>query len=110
MKKKKGHNKKIFSILGIFGFLYVGVFGSAPFISKYWFPKEVRTYLISPKYEQGQCLRSKRWGVNPKKVVGYKETKKQSFYLLRDLDRHEHLQYLSQYEVNRHGIKSSCRI
>jgi len=107
MKKNK---KIIFCLLGLLLFGYVGLFGSSPFISKYWFHPEIRKYLIASKFDQGICLSSSRWGVSPKKVIGYKESKNNSYYLLQDVDRHEHLQYISKLEVDRIGRRISCRI
>lgn len=107
MKKQQ---KRVFIIIAAACILYLGVFGSAPFINKYWFPKEIRKYIISNKYPQGECLRSTRWGVNPKKVIGYKEYKSHTNYLLQDQDRYEHYQQVSAFEVENYAVKTSCRI
>jgi len=107
MKVKPKHS---FYIIGLVGLIYVGLFGSTPYINKYWLHPEVRKFLVTSKFEQGVCLRSSRWGVSPKKVIGYKESQNDSFYLLQDVDRHEHLQYISKLEVDSLGERISCRI
>jgi hypothetical protein len=102
--------KKYFFLIGFFWLAYVGLFGSTPFINLYWFHPEVRKYIVSSKFSEGECIKSSRWSVNPKRVVGHKEENRNSHYLLKDLDRHEHLQYISKIEVESHGYKASCRI
>lgn len=102
--------KWVFYLIGFSFIIYLGLFGATPFISKYWFPKEIRSYLMANKYSQGECLRSNRWGVNPKKVIGYKEYKSHTNYLLKDMDRHEHYQLVSALEVENYALKTTCRI
>lgn len=108
-KKSKINKKGLWGILFI-TFFYFLIFGNIPFVNKYILPKEFSELLVVKKFSKGQCVRSDRWGINPKKVIGYKDQNNRSYYLLKDNDRHEHLQYISQYEVNRYGKMASCRI
>ena len=110
---KKGMKKRVkMAIIAIFftAFVYAGLFSSTPFINKYWLHPKIRKYFVLNQFQKGDCLSSKYWGVNPKKVIGYKESEAKSFYLLQDIDRHEHLQYIPKLEVESIGNKTSCRI
>lgn len=95
---------------GIIGSIILGSIAGAGLFSKYWLPPELRKYFVTPKYKAGQCIRStKRWGVNPKVIIGYKETNKKNGYLLKDLDRHEHYQFISKLEVEEYAEVIRCR-
>lgn len=96
-------------VVTIFLSLILGPIAGSGLINKYWLPPEVRQYVIPPKYDAGVCLSSKRWGVNPKIVIGHKESKHRSNYLLKDNDRYEQLQYVSSLQVERHAKKVACR-
>ncbi len=97
-------------IIGIFITIILGSLAGSGAISKYWFPVEIRKFLVTPKYKTGQCIRSsKRWGVNPKIIIGYKETKRKNGYLVKDLDRHEHYEFLSKLEVEKFAEVIKCR-
>lgn len=96
-------------VIMIFLSIFLGSLSSSGWFSKYWLPPAVRKYVVTPKYSRGTCLASKRWGVNPKVVIGHKEGTKYSNYLLKDGDRHEHLQYISSVQVENFAHKVSCR-
>jgi len=91
-------------------FLLGGVFYSLKDSNLYWMPSNLRVLITSTKYQKGDCLRSERlFGVNPKRVIGKKFKKRKSYYLLRDMDRHEHDQLISMSEIDRYGQKTNCR-
>lgn len=89
--------------------LIVGPIAGSGLFNKYWLPASIRSYVIPPKYSSGACLASKRWGVNPKIVIGHKEKKNGSGYLLKDHDRYQHMQYISSEQVDLYAHKVSCR-
>tara|TARA_Y100000385_G_C12591619_1_gene424946 strand:+ start:150 stop:446 length:297 start_codon:yes stop_codon:yes gene_type:complete len=96
-------------ILTIFLSLVLGPIAGSGIFNKYWLPPEVRQYVIPPKYDAGVCLSSNRWGVNPKVVIGHKESKSRSNYLLKDHDRYQHLQYVSSFQVEKYATVVACR-
>jgi hypothetical protein len=103
-------DKDIVKIFAILISVFIGGAANSGFFSKYWFPPSIRQYLMTPKYAPGECIEAKgRWGVNPKVVIGFKESNASEGYLLRDRDRHEHLQYVSKNEVERYAQKIACR-
>jgi hypothetical protein len=93
----------------VFISIFLGSVSSSGLFSKYWLPPQVRKYVLTPKFAAGTCLSSKRWGVNPKVVIGHKEGQKFSNYLLKDHDRYEHMQYISSDNVEQFAVKVSCR-
>jgi hypothetical protein len=91
----------------VFGLYFFGYM----FVNPYWFPPVVQKYILPFKFSEGDCIKSPRmWGVNPKRVFGYKIKQNESFYLLKDLDRYEDFQYISKHTVEKHAEKSSCRL
>lgn len=84
--------------------------GALTLIPKSWIPIEYRKHFLYPKFIAGQCIKSdKHWGVNPKVIVGFKVTKLKHGYLLKDMDRHEHYQFISKIEVETYAKVIMCR-
>jgi hypothetical protein len=79
-------------------------------INKYWFPQSIQKYLVSQKFEEGDCLSAdKVWGVNPKRVLGMKYKNNEIFYLLIDVDRYEEHQLMDKNIVERYAQKIYCQ-
>ena len=99
---------KKYGIIGLILFFILG--GALTVVPKSWIPIEYRKYLLNPKYEAGLCVRSnKHWGVNPKVIVGFKVTKLKNGYLLKDMDKYEHYQFISKLEVETYAEVIRCR-
>jgi hypothetical protein len=47
--------------------------------------------------------------VNPKVIVGFKVTKLKHGYLLKDMDKYEHFQFISKIEVEKYAEVIRCR-
>jgi hypothetical protein len=98
--------KYIFLIILIF--VFIGA--SLTVVPNSWIPLEYRKYFLKPKFEAGLCIKSsKHWGVNPKLIIGFKITKLKNGYLLKDLDKYEHFQFISKLEVEKYAQVISCR-
>lgn len=71
--------------------------------------KVTENILLSPgKFQAGQFLATKEWGVSPKKVIGTKTKNQQLFYLLMDQDKYEHLQYISRTTIEHKAYRVPC--
>lgn len=78
-------------------------------VSKYWFPTSIQQYLILDRFKRGQCIGALSfWGVNPKIIIGTKYKKGERFYLLRDVDKYEHLQYIRSSVVESRAVEVIC--
>lgn len=108
MSKKK---RIPWKFLGGSTLLIGGFFLAQNLINIYWLPPEARQFLSSHKFPEGSCIKaSKIWGVETKKVIALKLKQGEQYYLLKDEDRHEHLQLLKKHVVERHAIKISCGV
>lgn len=103
--------KAIISTL-FFSLLAVTFFGlpkNLKLINKYWLPYEVRKFLLPTEFKVGDCIESKtHWGVTRKKVVGIDVKSKNQKYLLMDMDRYEHMQYLKKEKVELVASSTFC--
>lgn len=89
--------------------LPIGLYLAQGLINKYWFPPNIRILFLPPKFEAGQCVAiSNIWGINPKKVVGTKSKGQEIFYLLKDDDKYEHLQYISKEVLDNKARRVPC--
>jgi hypothetical protein len=102
------------SMLFLFSMLTLVTFFGLPkgmkLVNKYWFPPEIRKYLLPVKYQPGTCIESPgRWGVQRKRVLGYSYKNYRTGYLLQDMDRYEHTQYIKKGPVERYARTVACR-
>ena len=59
-------------------------------------------------FKPGQCLAYKNWGVSPKQIVGTKVKHNELFYLLKDDDKYEHMQYISRKVIDHKASRVPC--
>lgn len=91
-------------------FVLGGVFYTFKDSNLYWLPSEIRSFLYPSRFSPGDCIVSKqRWAINPKKVIGLKFKGRKTFYLLRDLDKHQHDQLVFLSIVDEKAEKIRCR-
>lgn len=91
-------------------FIVGGIFFSLKDSTFAWLPSYIRTLIVQTNFVEGDCLQAKDfWGVNPKRVIGLKFKGKKVYYLLRDIDRHEHDQILNSKTVDKKAKKINCR-
>ena len=87
-----------------------GVFFSLKDSTFPWLPSAIRTLIVQTTFIEGDCLQAKEfWGVNPKRVIGLKFKGRKVYYLLRDIDRHEHDQIINSELVDKIAKKINCR-
>ena len=88
--------------------IFIGIYHRSIFNSHYMTP-DIRNFFYGTEFSLGQCLKSpKYWGVNPKKIIGHKIINNQTFFLLKDIDKYEHLQYFSHSQLKLTSFTVNC--
>ena len=98
----------------VFVFILIFILGGVIYSFKdstlYWMPSELRAFIYPSRFSPGDCIISKeKWAINPKQVIGLKFKGKRTYYLLRDLDKHEHDQIIFLSIVDQKANKIKCR-
>lgn len=98
-----------FLFLSLLLVIYVGIPNNLKLVNKYWFPHEIRKYLLPQKFKEGSCISSKsQWGVPQKKVIGYSYKAGKEGYLLMDMDRYEHMQFVQKEKAELIAYSAFC--
>ena len=97
-------------LLSLFAVTFFGLPRNLKLVNKYWLPYDIRKFLLPSEFKVGDCIESKtHWGVTRKKVIGVDMKSKNQKYLLMDMDRYEHLQYLKKEKVELVANTTLCR-
>lgn len=99
-----------FLFLSLSVVVFFGLPSNLKLVNKYWFPYEIRKYLLPKSFKDGACIESKKhWAVSRKKVIGFSYENNNEGYLLMDMDRYEHMQFIKKEKVEQIASSTFCR-